>query len=129
MTVPAWFLQALRDTDPRLVCYFNPFLRCFVIDRKAEDGQTSNVLVCKSDTGEALPLNENLIDRVRSMDAWKTFGTYEAYQRDRLQREIDGARAINKQIEDNYREASLDNKIQLRKAFDLVQRHDMRVNQ
>lgn len=129
MQAPAWFLKLLRDTDPQLTCYWNPFKTCWVIDRKTEDGQTTNVLVCKADNGDPLPLNENIIDRVRSMDAWKKFGSYEAFHQHNINLAAEDARKRDAEIKENYRLAALDDKAQLHKAFDLIQRHDMRVNQ
>lgn len=130
MTVPEWFKTRLRDTDPQLVAYFNPFKSRWVIDRRTEDGQTTNVLVCESDAGEALELSDNIIDRVRSMDAWKKHGTYEAYHQHNINLAAADAAKREAETRENYRLAALDDKRQLHHAYDLIKTHDVhRVNQ
>lgn len=130
MTVPEWFKTRLKDTDPQLVVYFNPFKRRWIIDRRTEDGQTTNVMVCESDTGEPLELSDNIIDRLRSMDAWKKHGTYEAFHRHNINLAAADKEKREAEIRESYHHAALDDKSQLHKAFDLIQRHDVhRVNQ
>ena len=128
--IPAWFAQQLHDLDPRLVCYWNPFKHCYVVDRKAENGLTTNVFMGLSEEKETLPLNDNFLDRLRSMDAWAKFGSYEAFHRDRVNREVADQEKREAAIKAAYRDASADNKAQLNRAFDLTQRHDtLRINQ
>lgn len=130
MHVPDWFQTRLKDTDPSLVVYFNPFKERWMIDRKAENGQTSNVMVCESDNGEYMPLTDNTIDRLRSMDAWAKHGSYEAFHRHNIELAAADKAKRDAEIRENYRLASLDDKAQLHRAYDLVQRHDVaRVNQ
>lgn len=122
--IPEWFKKLLFDTDPQLVCYWNPFKGCHMIDRKVEGEPNTNVLVCKADNGDALPLNENIIDRVRSLDAWKKFGSYEAFHAHNQNMEAEDAAKREAEIKENYRLASLDDKVQLNRAHTLIQRHD-----
>jgi hypothetical protein len=129
MQAPEWFLKLLRDTDPKLVAYWNGFKSCWMIDRKTDDGQFTNVLTCKAPNGDPLPLNENIIERIRSMDAWKKFGSYEAFHQHNINMAAEDERKRNEKIREDFRNASLDDKAQLHKAYDLIQRHDMRVNQ
>ncbi len=130
MQAPSWFLTLLKDTDPNLVCYWNPFKGCWIVDRKCDGEVSTTVLVCKADNGDALPLNENIIDRIRSMDAWKAYGSYEAFHAANMAREKEATDKIDATIRENYRLAGLDDKIQLNKAHTLTQRHDTaRINQ
>lgn len=130
MQVPEWFLTRLKDTDPNLVVYFNPFKRRWMIDRKVEGQLSTNVMVCESDTGEPLPLSDNIIDRIRSMDAWKKHLSYEAFHRHNIELAAADKAKREAEIRESYRLATLDDKRQLHKAYDLVQRHDVaRVNQ
>lgn len=130
MHVPDWFRTRLRDTDPQLVVYFNPFRRRWVIDRKVEGQANTNVMICETDTGEPLDLSDNIIDRLRSMDAWKKHGSYEAYHRHNIQMAAEDAAKREAAIRENYRLASLDDKRQIHKAYDLIKTHDVaRVNQ
>ena len=130
MELPDWFARGLKDLDPSLVCYLNPFKNRWVVDRKAENGQTTNVMVVQSEEGEFMPLTDNTLERIKSMDAWKQYGSYEAFHRHNIQVEVDAAAKRDAEIRENYRLNSLDNKRQLRQVYDLVQRHDVaRVNQ
>lgn len=130
MDVPASFERLLRDTDPNLVAYFNPFKRRFVIDRNVEGQQATNVMIVQSEDGEFMPLTDNTIDRVRSMDAWSKFGSYEAFHRHNIQMAAEDEAKRKAEIKENYRLAGLDDKIQLNRAHTLTQRHDThRINQ
>lgn len=130
MDVPDWFTRGLKDLDPSLVVYFNPFKERFVVDRKAENGQTTNVMIVQSEEGEFLPLTDNILDRIKSMDAWKQYGSYEAFHRHNISVAAADAAKRDAEIRENYRLNSLDNKRQLRQVYDLIQRHDVaRVNQ
>jgi hypothetical protein len=130
MEATSSFLKQLKSVDSELVCYWNKFKGCWMIDRRTEGGQTTNVLTCTSEDGEALPLNDNLLDRLRSMDSWKKHGTYEAFHRFNIQQEVEANAKIEADIRENYRLAGLDDKIQLNRAHTLIQRHDTaRINQ
>jgi hypothetical protein len=130
MEVPAWFKARLFDTDPNLVVYFNPFKQRWVIDRKAENGLNTNVMIVQSEDGEFMPLSDSTLDRIKSMDAWKQYGSYEAFHRHNIQVAAEDAAKREAAIRENYRLNSLDNKRQLRQVYNLIQRHDVaRVNQ
>lgn len=124
MHVPEWFRTRLRDTDPHLVVYFNPFRRRWVIDRKTEDGQTTNVMICETDNGEPLDLSDNIIDRLRSIDAWSKHGSYEAYHQHNIALAAADKEKREAEIRENYRLAALDDKNQLQRAYDLIKTHD-----
>lgn len=124
------FLERLKNLDPQLVVYWNPYKGCWMIDRKIDGQVNTNVLVCKADNGDALPLNDNIIDRLQSMDAWKEYGTYEAFHAANLAREAEAKAKINTEIRENYRLAAIDDKRQLHRAYDLIKTHDVaRINQ
>ena len=127
--IPDWFKKLLFDTDPNLVVYWNPFKGCHMIDRRVEGEPNTHVLTCKADNGDLLPLNENIIDRLRSLDVWKKFGSYEAFHAHNLNMEAEAAQKAEAEIKENYRLASLDDKVQLNRAHTLTQRHDTFKNQ
>lgn len=138
-TVPDWFKQMLLDTDRNLIVYFNPFKGRWIVDRctrtDMHDSHSitcpkTNVLVLEGENGDYYPLCEGAIDRIRSMDQWKEHGSYEAFHRERINREIADLAQREAAIKTSYKEAGLDNKRQLNDAFTLIQRHDTaRVNQ
>lgn len=128
--VPDWFLRLLKDTDPQLVVYFNPFKQRFMIDRQVPGQVNTNVMVVQAENGEYMPLTENTIERLRSIDAWRNYGSFEAMHRHHLQLEAEDAAKREAEIRENYRLAGLDDKIQLNRAHTLTQRHDtLRINQ
>ena len=130
MEIPKWFLARLKDADPALIVYFNPFQRRYVIDRVVPGQVNTNVMVVQAENGEYMDLSDNVIDRVLSMDAWREFGSYEAFHRHNIQKEVESQSKLEKQVKDSYHEAAVDDKIQLHRAYDLTQRHDtLRVNQ
>lgn len=125
MNVPDWFLTRLKDTDPNLIVYFNPFRQRFVIDRKVDGQANTNVMIVQAEDGEFMPLTDNTIDRIRSMDAWSKHGSYEAYHRHNINLAAEDAAKTEAEIKENYRLASIDDKAQLNQAFNLIQRHDL----
>jgi len=140
-TVPDWIARQLRDTDPNLIVYFNEHRDRWIIDRCTRDGEMkstphthtsacpkTNVMILE-DEGAYMPLCDEAINKIRSMDTWK-FRSYENYHRDNANRAAADAEDRKRKIKESYREASLDNKRQLNEAYTLVQRHDTaRINQ
>lgn len=124
------FVERLKNLDSQLVVYWNPYKGCWMIDRKVDGQVNTNVLVCKADNGDALPLNDNIIERLQSMDAWKEYGTYEAFHAANLAKEAEGLAKIDTEVRENYRLAAIDDKRQLHRAYDLIKTHDVaRINQ
>jgi hypothetical protein len=81
------------------------------------------------DGEQYMPLCEAVLDDLRSQDSWK-HGTVEQFivHHDNALAEDEAKR--NAAIDAVFREASIDNKRQLQKAYDLTQLHDTaRVNQ
>lgn len=125
MDVPAWFLRRLKDADPELVVYFNPFKQRWMIDRQIPGQVNTNVMVVQDDDGSFMPLTDNTIDRILSMDAWKHHGSYEAFHRHNIQKEVESQAKLDADIRENYRLAAIDDKRQLHRAYDLIKTHDV----
>jgi hypothetical protein len=138
-SVPAWFSQRLKDADRNLITYFNPMRGRWIIDRctrmDLHDTHTNecpktNVMILSDEDGNYLPLCDAALDRILSIDAWRDFGSYEQFQRNRMKMEAEDAAKREHNIDSGYRGASLDNKRQLNEALTLIQRHDvLRINQ
>jgi hypothetical protein len=135
--VPDWFSTRLKDTDPNLIVYFNEIKQRWIIDRCSRDGVMSsnahthdstcprtNVIVV-NDEGEYMPLCDEVIDKIRSMDAWSNDGSLEAYKARNAKMEADYKLKTDTAQRNLYIEAGLDNKRQLNQALDLIQRHDV----
>lgn len=134
-SVPDWFSSQLRALDPNLIVYFNPLKQRWVIDRCTRGGihnaalhahtpecPRTNVMVVK-DGEQYMPLCEAVLDDLRSQDSWK-HGSEEQFilHHDNIAAEDEASR--NRQIDSLFRGASLDNRRQLLKAYDLTQIHD-----
>lgn len=140
-SVPEWFATQLRGLDPNLIVYFNRMRGLWVIDRCTRGGamnaaahvhgpqcKTTNVLVVQ-DNGRYMPLCDAVLDDLRSMDSWK-HGSLENFEKhhDNIAHEDEVKR--DAAIDAVFREASIDNRRQLLKAYDLTQIHDVhRINQ
>jgi hypothetical protein len=140
--VPEWFQRALRETDHNLIVYYNPHRKRWVVDRCTRNGEKSlglahahtpecprtNVMVVQ-DEGQYMPLCQSVIDEIRSKDSWRYSSVDEFLKAGDEMVAADEA-ARDAKIDTIYREASIDNKRQLAKAWDLYQRHDLvRINQ
>ena len=132
---PSWFITQLKDTDPNLIVYFNEHKGRWIIDRCTRDGERSSILhehsptcpktnvMIVEDDGKYMPLCDQVIDDIRSKDAWNSV-SYEEFHRQN-ENKSEAAKAKTEQaIKALYREASIDNKHQLAKAWTLVSRHD-----
>jgi hypothetical protein len=133
-SVPAWFAQRLKDADRNLITYFNPMRNRWIIDRctrmdmhdtHTNDCPKTNVMILQDEAGEYFPLCDAALDRILSIDAWRSAGSYEQFQRNRMAMEAADAAKREAKIDSIYREASIDNKRQLNEAFTLVQRHNL----
>jgi hypothetical protein len=81
------------------------------------------------DGEQYMPLCEAVLDDLRVRDSWK-FGTVEQFMvhHDNAAAEDEAKR--NAAVDAVFREASIDNRRQLLKAYDLTQIHDVhRINQ
>lgn len=132
-TVPDWFKRRLRDIDPALVCYFNPFRQVFCIDRciKGSDCLSLAHVECEKANVMLFPhIGEAAIEKLKSMDAWaKTGGKDEsALQRFRRGHEIakeEHDAKVSEEIREGFHEHMVDDRAQINKALHLIQQHDI----
>jgi hypothetical protein len=135
-SVPDSFASQIRALDPNLIVYFNPMKQRWVVDRCTRGGARNaalhehtpecprtNVMVVR-DGEQYMPLCEAVLDDLRAADSWK-HSTVEQFilHHDNIAAEDEASR--NRQIDAVFREASLDNKRQLQKAYHLTQIHDV----
>jgi hypothetical protein len=136
--VPDWFVARLRDTDPNLIVYFNHRKQRWIIDRCYRDGEfktiphthdpscpRTNVMVVRDENDGYMPLCDAVIDQLRAKDAWTMHGSLENYKAFNRAKEDATQAAIDKAVKDLYDDAGKDDKRQLTRAFDLIQRHDV----
>lgn len=141
-SVPDWFASQLRALDPNLIVYFNPLKQRWVIDRCTRGGvhnaalhehtpacPRTNVMVVK-DGERYMPLCEAVLDDLRSQDSWATHETVEQFVLHHENASAEDEATRSAAVDTVFREASIDNRRQLLKAYDLTQIHDVhRVNQ
>lgn len=128
--IPAWFAEQLGHLDAQLVIYWNPFRERFVIDRRTEDGQTTNVLVVEDPEGGFMMPGDRALDKLRSMDAWSKFGGSDEAALQRFRREHELAKEEHDaktaaEIQENWRLGLTDDRVQINKARHLIQQHDV----
>lgn len=134
-SMPDWFASQLRALDPNLICYFNPMKQRWTIDRCTRGGAMNaavhehtpecprtNVMIVQ-DEGQYMPLCDAVLDDLRAKDSWK-FRSVEEYQRHNAAVLAEDEAKRNAAIDTLFREASIDNRRQLLKAYDLTQIHD-----
>lgn len=129
-SVPAYFMESLRHIDPQLTCYWNRFRNRFVIDRKTETGQTTNVLIVEAPDGAFMMPNDRALDQLRSMDAWSNYGGNDEAALLRMRRKHEIAKEehdakILESSRENYKHGMLDDRAQINKALHLIQQHDV----
>jgi hypothetical protein len=140
-TVPDWFRLQLRSVDPSLIVYFNPIRNRWVIDRCTLGGMghvsdhahtaecpKTNVFWVQGEAGEYMPLCDAVISKLRSMDAWSKFGSWENMTRLAENKEADQKEAIQQEMKDDIKHASRDGRVQMNKMVHLIQQHDLRLN-
>lgn len=131
--VPEWFKRRLKDIDRALVVYYNPFRQQFCIDRciKGSDCLSSDHISCEKSNVMLFPhVGEAAIEQLKSMDAWTNFGGNDEHALARFHKKgIDEKEEYDaKQKEEarkGYREAMLDNRVQINKALHIIQQHDI----
>lgn len=134
--VPDWFRRRLKDIDPALVVYYNPFKQQFCIDRcvRGSDCLLSNHQFCEKTNVMIFPhIGEAAIEKLKSMDAWTQTGAAggndeSALLKFRKAHEDAKAEYDAKQKEEareNYRLGMLDDRVQINKALHLIQQHDI----
>ncbi len=140
-SVPAWFATQLRALDPNLIAYFNPRKERWIIDRCTRGGAMNaalhehnpecpktNVMVVQ-DEGQYMPLCDKVLDDLRAVDSW-SYGSVENFLLHADNEEKADEAKRDAAVNAVFREASIDNRRQLLKAYDLTQIHDTaRINQ
>lgn len=136
--IPESFIRSLRGYDPKLHVQWNPKRRRFTIlvctqhlaptEMHTHICRSEYVFLCQTDDGELLPLSDAVIDEIRRRDVSRAgYGPTDARrfcadaEFARITNDEEIARQQRQIMTDNTR----DNKRQLRKAYDLIQRHDM----
>lgn len=131
-TVPDWFRRRLRDIDPALVVYFNPFREQFCIDRcvKGRDCLSSNHVECEKTNVMLFPhMGEQALDDLKKMDSWTNFGgnNEDALLRMRRDHEIakeEHDEKLRQTARENYAAGAREDRVQLNKVLHLMQQHD-----
>lgn len=139
--VPDYFSRGLRALDPNLIVWFNPRKQRWVLDRCTRGGvrnaalhahtaecPKTNVMVVQDPDGGYMPLCDAVLDSLRGMDSW-SHGTAEQFILHHENALAENEAKRNADIDSAFDLASKENRRQLLKAYDLIQTHDMRVNQ
>lgn len=132
-TIPEYFLRGLKDIDSGLVIYWNRFRNRFVVDRctRAEPHthgvscERANVLIVEDDEKQFMMPCQWTLDKIKAMDAWTNYGTLENQRLARENAKADWDAKQKEKTKEEYRDAMLDDKRQLLRAIDLIQRHDV----
>jgi hypothetical protein len=127
------FKRLLRDTDPNLVIYWNPFKQRYMIDRVHRDSageHRHHVLTVEDPEGGFQNPGESHIQKIRALDAWSKFGGNDEAAMLRQRRERENAKAEydarrQEEVKELWANAAKDDKAQLLKAYDLIKIHDM----
>ena len=140
--VPDWFRIALHEIDPSLIVYYNP-LRCrWIIDRCTAGGEhgtanhqhtpecpRTNVKVVQDEVGNYMPLCDDILDWLRAHDTWSQHSTSEQFITVLANQDLDYKEKLRAIRRANTRHATLDGKIQIQKAKNLIDQHSLEVNQ
>lgn len=131
--IPDWFRRRLRDIDPALVVYFNPFRNFFCIDRCIKGGDclsTKHVECEKTNVMTFEHMGEAALESLKSMDAWtKTGGNDEAallkFRKAHEDAKAEYDSKARETSREDYRHGMLDDRVQINKALHLIQQHDV----
>lgn len=139
--VPDWFLIALRDIDPSLIVFFNPIRARWVLDRCTLGGEhgisdhthsnecpRTNVKIIQSETGEYLPLSNEVLDWLRAHDTWNQHSSVEQFLTILNNQGTEYQEKLRKERREYTHHRTTDNRRQLAKAFHLIQQHDLKIN-
>lgn len=140
--IPEWFTTGLRDIDPSLIVYFNHIRGRWIIDRCTAGGEkhtanhthnaecpTTNVKVVQEDSGEYMPLCQQVLDWFRANDRWnQTLSTDQLITELRNKDEAYQEK-LKADRRDNTRHATQSNKRQLLQMYHLIQQHNLEINQ
>lgn len=141
MTDPVKFTETLkRLVDPALVCYWNPMRGRFVIDRCTHPDSSSglhkcdlacsktNVMMVEGPDGKYRELGDDLIGFLHASDTWSKYGRLHAAER--MDADISAIEEKDQSkrselIDENWKNVAKDDKRTARKAFHLIQQHDV----
>jgi hypothetical protein len=126
-SVPNWFRRRLRDIDPALVVYFNPFKQQFCIDRcvRGSDCLSEKHVECEKTNVMLFPhMGEAALEKLKSMDAWTNFGSLENQRRERENAKAEWDAKTDAEIRELHGNAAKDDKAQLHKVYDLIKQFD-----
>lgn len=139
--VPEWFATAMREIDPSLIVYFNVIRQRWILDRCTAAGEfhvanhqhtpecpRTNVKVIQGEGGEYMPLGTDVLDWLRAHDTWNQHSSKDQFVTILGNQDGDYQERLRAVRRANTRHATLDGKIQLRKAKNLIDQHDLELN-
>ncbi len=134
------FQTRLRRFDPTLLVSWNPRRGKWVIEQcVGHHGGAGHSHLCEriyvwmvqTEKGDPMPLGDHVLQKLASIDnAKRGFGPEhrEAFIRSLNDEQLELDRKREAEIEDVFHHNSRFNRPQLAKAWNLIQRHDLRVN-
>lgn len=129
------FVSRLKAFDASLVVYFNPHKGRWVIDRCIHGAECAhaghcervNAMVVESPHKGYMPLNDRVFEELRKRDMWRysspeQIGVEQDNERDKQREQIAAS------IRSDIRHAILEDRVQLNRARQLIQTHDLKLN-
>lgn len=140
--VPEWFAKSMHDIDPSLIVFFNPLRQRWVIDRCTAGGEfktsnhphtpecpRTNVRIVQGEGGEYMPLCDDVLTWLRAHDTWSQHSSAEQFVTVLRNKDEEYQNKLREERRDNTHHRTLDGKRQLQKAKNLMDQHDLQVNQ
>jgi hypothetical protein len=132
-SIPDYFMRGLREIDPCLVVYWNNFRKRFILDRCINpDPHTHNpscervnVTIVQDPEGGYMGPNDRTLDWIKAHDSWTIYGTLENQRRARENAKADFETKRVASAREGYKEAMLDDRVQINRALHLIQQHDV----
>lgn len=136
------FLARLRQFDPSLLVTWHRRRRRWVVEqctrhfaptaRHTHVCQRVYVLTVEDPEGGCIPLGDHVFQRLAEIDTIRQGYGPDKHQKwcdDKERERQDQAERIDRKMTEAIRDNSRDNRRQLHHAYDLIQRHDLRINQ
>lgn len=140
-SVPDWFRTRLAHYDPTLLLAWNGRKRKWVIEQcvRHHAPAAAHSHVCEriyvwmvqDAQGDPMPLGEHVLEKLAAIDLQRQgFGPEdrEKFIRRLNQEQLELERKREAEIASMMRHNRLYHRVQLNRAFSLIQRHDLRVN-
>lgn len=140
--IPEWFANALREIDPSLILFFNPIRGRWIIDRCTAAGvhhvsdhqhtnecPRTNVKIIQDEAGQYMPLCQDVLDWLRAHDTWNQHSSAEQFITILGNQDAEYQEKLRAARRDNTHHRTMDHKRQLQKAKNLIDQHDLEVNQ